>query len=700
MRPSRSFSAAARRSPSPNRRLSEADRQAASTFALSGQIDEARKAGDFHRAIAAVRGSLPLLAAFVRETKRSFGRWDIQSSVAVHTGATLMAVMGDRAGIAELRSTLEATPELRAWLDAADAAEADADLVDLVMAAVAREPGLVQTSLKVRTGQEDGRRLGTLAGWLEQANRLRRIRQGSTYSLYLPDDVPAAKAAPSPECRSGTSAPSAPVPTAHQRRSPRSATQINLKGLPYRRLPKAPPKWEERKTADGSAAGPSKDRGAEKQLRFEVVGAGWAVLGEEKLPPADRPDPAFRDAFHTPDRTFWLDPKGRRVGFEDSISVLRATDRNGTTSAERGLAYDVYRSDVNNDGTGILFLSRYGMLHGYNQNLEALVLEQVADCPEYLACSERLGILPNELKNHVRCVAISADRQRYLITVVDEAWCYSIDGAPVWGLQLPTQEGWTRVVGQRSERTGTSADVMSALQLMELKLPVATDEIAKRFRQLAMRWHPDLNPELPDASERMKSLNLAMALLDGTDVSRLSGEEVTQASYQRILERSEVAGITISLMVSGKFAADWIYAANFGASDNRVYLAGYSGKVVEVSPEGVPRRVYDIGAVPRQIIDTGSHVYILTDTRLYVISGDRLEALVDVYERGELIVGETGFALLEAKSLTWFSSVGRVIGAVRTKDPIRRVFSTDAGLLVETRQHRAVVTGTPSWWRS
>jgi hypothetical protein len=127
-------------------------------FAPSEQIDGARKAGDFHRAIAAVHESFPLLAAFVRETKRSFGRWDIQSSVSVHTGATLMAVMGDRAGIAEFRSTLEATPEFRAWLGAVNAAEADADLVDLVMEAVAREPGLVQTALKIRTGQEDGRR--------------------------------------------------------------------------------------------------------------------------------------------------------------------------------------------------------------------------------------------------------------------------------------------------------------------------------------------------------------------------------------------------------------------------------------------------------------------------------------------------------------------------------------------------------------
>ncbi len=34
--------------------------------------------------------------------------------------------------------------------------------------------------------------------------------------------------------------------------------------------------------------------------------------------------------------------------------------------------------------------------------------------------------------------------------------------------------------------------------------------------------------------------------------------------------------ITFSMGVSEKHASDWIYATNFGSSDNRVFLAGYS----------------------------------------------------------------------------------------------------------------------------
>ena len=151
--------------------------------------------------------------------------------------------------------------------------------------------------------------------------------------------------------------------------------------------------------------------------------------------------------------------------------------------------------------------------------------------------------------------------------------------------------------------------------------------------------------------------------------------------------------------VSEKHASDWIYATNFGSSDNRVFLAGYSGKVVEVSDRGVPVRVYDLGAVPRHIIQTDSHLYLLTDTRLYVLSEDRLEALVDVFGQGDLMVGDTGFGLLESKAFSWFGPTGRRVGGVRTKDPIRRVLSAPQGLVVETRQHRATVVGAPSWWK-
>ena len=96
--------------------------------------------------------------------------------------------------------------------------------------------------------------------------------------------------------------------------------------------------------------------------------------------------------------------------------------------------------------------------------------------------------------------------------------------------------------------------------------------------------------------------------------------------------------------------------------------------------------MYDIGSVPRRIVDTGDYLYLLTDTRLYVLQDDTLHALVDTLDGGDLIVAQTAFGLLEKKRLRWFREDGRHLGTVLSKDPIRRVYTTGEGMVVESRQ--------------
>jgi hypothetical protein len=410
--------------------------------------------------------------------------------------------------------------------------------------------------------------------------------------------------------------------------------------------------------------------------------------------------------FQTAGSTLWLDPTGRRVGFPSAPAIALTTDRTGAKLAECGLAYDVYRAEVNADGSGMLFLSRDGILHGYTQTIEPLLTESVADLPEYAGQAKRFGIELRELKNHVRCVALAGDRLRALITVVDEAWCYDMKtGQPVWGIRFPSKDGWTEVVAERSDLFGGSAEINAALRLMKLRLPVSPEAITHQYRALAMRWHPDRNPQDPESTRRFQDLGAAMELLTGVDTSLLSGLEIEHVTYQQILQHSSVilpegttVTFSVTMQVGGAFGADWIYAANFAHAGYSTFLAGYSGRVVEVDAAGLPRRVYDIGAVPRHVADTPSHRYILTDTRLYVLSQDQLVALVDVFDQGRLIVGGSGFGLLQPKQFQWFTPTGQFLGQVQTRDPIRRVHSGPAGLVVETRTHRAIIGGAPGWW--
>jgi hypothetical protein len=153
-------------------------------FSLHAKIEAAKKKHDYHAAIKYARQTYPLLPAFVEAVKRQYKRFDIQRSVAVETGSTLMAVMGDRKGIAELRNVLSQKPELREWMSAAEMAEQDADIVDKILQLVDRQPGVLTTHLKKHLVMQDGRRISTLIQWLGKAGRLRLERQGSTCALF------------------------------------------------------------------------------------------------------------------------------------------------------------------------------------------------------------------------------------------------------------------------------------------------------------------------------------------------------------------------------------------------------------------------------------------------------------------------------------------------------------------------------------
>jgi hypothetical protein len=123
------------------------------------------------------------MPAVVRQMKSEFGGFDIATSHAVHTAGTLMAVIGDREGIQELRAALQSTTELRVWLSSADEAESDADLMDKIVSAVNAKPGVKQKDLKTEI-EGDGRRLSILASWLEKGGRIQRVSQGNSYLLY------------------------------------------------------------------------------------------------------------------------------------------------------------------------------------------------------------------------------------------------------------------------------------------------------------------------------------------------------------------------------------------------------------------------------------------------------------------------------------------------------------------------------------
>ena len=657
-------------------------------FDTLSQLQVALSKRDYQATVRLLRQNLEQIPNWVKERRTSSHSFDIQSIPALQQGGTVLALMRDDKGLALMREIVASINELEPWRDEVERHQHDRRLFDAIVEAIGSHPNCLQTEVKGLVGNEDGRRIARLISYLEKAARIERIKAGRTYRLRLLGSATVPKPKPSPPQRIVGSHRS------HQSIPP--INEIDISSLTYVPLPHAPLRWEEKQS------GREKTKAVEATDHFEIQAGDWRIESIEGIPAAERPDPAFRRMHPSDSGLVFIDDLGNAngLGQELDAAVLRY-DRSGKQVAIRGLPHSIYRVGVHPLGQGMIAMSQQCVLHAYDDFLNLILETSLSKAPEIVKLRKRFEITHDKLKNHIRCVALSRDMSRYLFTAVDEAWCVGIDGEGCWGAKLPLKEGWKRLA-KPSDNFGTSNEVDGALSLMDLSLPVTPQQIKRRYRELAKQWHPDLNPGDRQAQERMKDLTLAMELLTGIDASVLSRYTGTAVVQEIERQEIEVEGIRFSVSLDFQMgeihAADWIYAASFAADSDAVYLAGYSGRVILVDGNGNAVRVYDIGSVPRRIVDTGDYLYLLTDTRLYVLRNDALHALVDTFDGGDLVVAQTGFGLLEKKLFRWFREDGRYVGSVVSKAPIRRVYSADDSMIIETRQRRAVVHGAPKWW--
>lgn len=667
-------------------RASRSGRRRASDtyFDTMSQIQAAVSRRDFDGAARLVRENLRYIPDWVKETCSEYGTFDIGTIPALQQGGTVLALVGDDEGLAQMSEVIGSAPELQPWAEEVERHLVDRRLFAAILDVVAAQPNCLQSEIKGLIGENDGHRVANLISYLEKAGKIVRVKAGRTYRLLWPDspDIPAPP-------------PKRVVESHRTDRTPPRLREIDVTSLDYVPLPRAPLRWEEAQAGRERGAVPEADD------RFEVRDADWRITTIEKMPPRERPDPAFRQMHPTDSGLVMIDDLGKAEGLGEIAAAALRFDRAGELVVKKGLQHDVYRVGVHPLGRGLIAMSRDCVIHAYDDHLGPILETSLADAPEILALRKRFEIPDDQLKNHIRCVALSRNAGRYLFTAVDEAWCVDTAGKGIWGAKLPLKDGWTRVATPSTE-FGTSADVGRALSVMGLSLPITPENLKQRYRELAKQWHPDLNPGDPQAGEKMKALTAAAEVLSGIEASALP--RYTGATFVRDMERTEFeAGgvrftMSIGMQVSEIHASDWIYAAGFAADSDALYLAGYSGRIILVDEKGEGVRVYDIGSVPRRIVDTGDYLYLLTDTRLYVLHDDALHALIDTFDSGDLIVAQTAFGLLEKKRLRWFREDGRYLGSVVSKDPIRRVYATGDEMVVETRQWRAAVQGVPRWW--
>lgn len=617
-------------------------------------------------AATAARKSLPLIRKWLENPEGDGKRLSL-SMPALTQGGTMLAITGDRKGLAMLHDLVSEFDHLAEYSADADKHLASIELFDAIRKTIADKPGILQDKMKSELGADDGRLVSNLISWLEKAGEIRRAKNGKTYALYV-DGV---------EMRAEDSAAvytEPPRPGSHQARAkPGKPIELKLDKLTLVPLPPSPEAWTSQLSLPATSE------------LFEDADGAWRELTIEAIAAADRPDPAFRKHFTTRGGVLSFDDLAKSEASLGAPGAVMFSSEQGGPSMIEPLKRPIYALDVHPEGQGFATRSKANILTVYDADLKVDFETDLSSTPEVAAGRLRLdidgegGILWLEQHLAINCIALSPDRDRYVYTHVDEAWCIDRNGNRLWGVRMPerpveTHQQTFKVSGIGGH-TGTALEIEQALEKLGLALPVTPNEIRQTYRGLVRQLHPDLNP---GNEERMKAVNAAYETLTGASRDDLLGK----ASAKDLLTVSA----TVTFMTGG--GPDRLQAVAFAGRGDTVLLGTSQGRVLRIDGSGKPIALYDVGTAPIRILETDRYLYIQTFTRLYVLEGDRLVGLQDCTTKCDLLVDEGLVLLVEDKGVRVLTEAGRQLGVALTKAPIRRAGIEDGVLVVETRTHR------------
>lgn len=634
--------------------------------ALQTSISERK----YNKAADAARKSIPLIRDWLSDPRGEGERMDIRIP-ALQQGGTMMAITGGQTGLEQLSSLINEFQFLDEYRPDAEKHLKSILHFDRIRQVVAEKPGILQNKMKAELGEEDGRLVSNLIAWLEKAGEIVRAKSGKTYALYMAgvemtgEDASAIYTEP-------------PRPCSHQKeRRAAKARELDLDKLDLVPLPLSPQNWSKTEELPTTSE------------TFSDPAGSWRDVTVAAIAPTDRPDPAFRKHFTTREGVLSFDDLAKSKESRGAAGAVMFTPEIGGKPIIRSLNRPPYFLDVHPEGKGFASRSKANILTVYDESLEVDFETDLSTTPEVEENRKRFdldgagagAVLWGEPHLALNCIALSPERDRYLYTHVDEAWCIDRDGKRLWGIRMPEKPVETHsqtidIGGQ----VGTALDIEQALGEMNLKMPVTPEEIRQRYRSLARELHPDLNP---GGEDRMKVVNNAYETLTGASQAELQGKQ----------RADDLLSLSTTITFSFGGGPDRIQAAVFSGNGDTVVLGTSEGRVLRIDRSGRPIALYNVGSPPVRILETDRYLYIQTFTRLYVLNGDRLVGLQDCTTKCDLLVDEGMVLLVENKGVRVLSENGSPLGVALTKAPIRRAAVENGKLVIETRTHRGRLSG-------
>ena len=295
-------------------------------------------------------------------------------------------------------------------------------------------------------------------------------------------------------------------------------------------------------------------------------------------------------------------------------------------------------------------------------------------------------------KYHIRCVDLNGTGNQTLFTSSTRAFLMDegLNILTTW--IMPPPDGYQIGKREKKESNPIDPEVSQALSILGLQGAPTHDEIKDQFRHLALKYHPDKNPNDPNANEKTKLIVWAYRKLADEDLqSALSGLDDIEYYYKTISESTiEIKDFGISLKVTMSIGGngDWIYASCISENADCIYLGCYSGKVYCVNNNGMVLKTYVTDDAIRKIEFYQGLLYIQTSYGLYIISENKVLNHIDIGD-GELSsYTPWGFIIKKGLVISLFDHPGNLIGRVQFFKELCEIDSLKDGLFAYTKKDR------------
>jgi hypothetical protein len=156
-------------------------------YRLINQIFENYHKGYYEEMIDYINESLDFLPKFVEKQKKRYGKADTTSINLFENECLFWVIINQRWILDSIRKVVESVPELKeSWGWAQMTFEMD-QLCRQIQEYVRNHPGTIQSQLKRILGK-DGDDVGIMAYYLSKFGKIKRIKSGSSYSLFTGEE--------------------------------------------------------------------------------------------------------------------------------------------------------------------------------------------------------------------------------------------------------------------------------------------------------------------------------------------------------------------------------------------------------------------------------------------------------------------------------------------------------------------------------